>query len=157
MLKDELKEFTGNKRKFLLLRIAGMSRKVSWELCGIQKGTYNTWLQKDSFINTHQRIEELAQEYKQEAIQLLRRDNQLSAILLEKSIIEKLRTEIADENYVLVKTHLAREVYSRLLNDLDSQPEEKKATWEDFIQGFIEAKPSPECLPEAPILLGEGS
>ncbi len=133
-LKEEMKTISGRKRRFLLLRIIDVSVDESRKLCGIKKGTYNTWLHNDDFKAVYQRRAELATEYKQEALQLMRRDNQLQAVLLEEKIIAEMRKEIeGDGDYKLLKTHLAREVYSKLINDLDYQPANVSLTWEQRI------------------------
>jgi hypothetical protein len=48
-----------------------------------------------------------------------------------------MKEEIDSGEYELVRTNLAREVYSRLLNDLDVQPQVKSLTWEQKIQNLI--------------------
>jgi len=142
MLKDEIKTVTGNKRKFLLLRIVDMSAKAARELCGVTQGTYNSWLQNEEFGLLYRRRDEFSGEYKQEAIQLLRRDNQLDAVLLEGKLIKKMKDEVESGDYVLIRTNLAREVYSKLITDLDQQPQIKSLTWEQRIQQlFLENNP----------------
>ena len=101
-LRDEIKTVTGNKRKFLLLRIVDMDTRTAINLCGIQRGTYNTWLQDPEFIALYRRRSEFSGEYKQEAIQLLRRDNQLEAVLLEGKLIGKMKSEIENGEYELI-------------------------------------------------------
>lgn len=142
MLKDELKTVSGRKRRFILLRIIDVETEAARQLCGITKGTYNTWLQNSAFVELYRRRAELAAEYKQEALQLMRRDNQLQAVLLEEKIIRKMREEIELGVYELIRTNLAREVYSRLLSDLDVQPQVQSLTWEQRIgQLFMHQEP----------------
>lgn len=128
-LQEELRAITGRKKRFFLLRIIDVGAEAARQLTGISKGTYNSWLQNDAFVALYRRREELAVTYKQEALQLLRRDNQLQAILLEEKIIGKMQTELETGNYELIKTNLAREVYSKLINDLDYQPSSVALTW----------------------------
>ncbi|MHA2065558.1 MAG: hypothetical protein ACXABY_14380 [Candidatus Thorarchaeota archaeon] len=138
MLRDEIKTITGNKRRFFLLRIADMDTRTALFLCNIRRGTYNTWLLNQEFVELYRRREELSAEYKQEALQLLRRDNQFEAVLLEGKIIKRMKDELESGEYELIRTNLAREVYSRLLSDLDTQPQTKSLTWEQRIsQLFI--------------------
>ena len=132
-LREELKPLTGNKRKFQLLRIVDMDVNTALTLCGVQRGTYNTWCQNPTFVELYRRRDEFAGEHKQEAIQLLRRDNQLAAVLLESKIVAKIKEEIESGELSLTKTNLAREVYSRLMGDLDVQPKVQSLTWDQRI------------------------
>lgn len=147
-LKEEIKPIIGNRRKFLLLRIADVAVSTARDICGIRKGTYNSWLQDPVFVALYRRRDELSAEYKQEAIQLLRRGSQLAATLLEEQIVTRLQEEVASGEYVLLKTNLAREVYSKLINDLDTTPVSKTLTWEEKLKGI---------LPQAPKQITDGS
>lgn len=143
-LEDELKALGGRKRRFILLRIIDVGTEAARQLCGITKGTYNTWLQNESFVEVHRRRAELSVEYKQEALRLMRRDNQLQAVLLEEKIINKMKEEIESGEYNLIKSNLAREVYSKLINDLDYQPPNLSLTWEQRIQQLSTGQPPPQ-------------
>ena len=123
-LKEELKDIVGKKRRFLLFRIAEVEAAIARELCQIPQGTYNTWTCEtgSKFCGLYQRLDELSADYKQEAIQLLRRDNQLAAVMLEERIIGKMKDEIQSGEYNLIRTNLARDVYTRLISDLDAVP-----------------------------------
>jgi len=119
MLVEELKATHGKRRKFLLLRICDIPTEAAREMCGVTKGTYNTWLKSDEFVSLYRRRKEFAGEYKEEAIRLLRRDNQLSAVMLEKMILDKLKDEVESGEYQLIRLPLARDVYTKLIGDLD--------------------------------------
>jgi len=146
-LRDELKPLTGNKRKFLLLRIVDMDVNTALTLCGVKRGTYNSWCQIDKFVTLYRQRDRFAGEFKQEAIQLLRRDNQLAAVLLESEILSKLKEEIESGELSLTRTNLAREVYSRLMGDLDSQPKVQNLTWAQRIEKLV--------MPDRPQIEGE--
>jgi hypothetical protein len=140
-LKDELKGLSGNRRRFLLLRIADMDTKTALKLCGVVRGTYNTWLQNREFVEIYRRRTEFASEHKQEAIQLLRRENQLEAVLLEGKIVAKMKEELQSGSYNLIRSRLACDVYSKLISDLDYQPEVLALTWEQRLQQIFGATP----------------
>lgn len=141
-LRDEIKAITGNKRRFLLLRIVDIDTQPARQIVGITQGTYNTWLQNPDFVALYRRREEFSGEYKQEAIQLLRRDNQLAAVLLESKLINKMKDEIDSGEYELIRTNLAKEVYSKLITDLDVVPQITSLTWQQRIgQMVIEGRP----------------
>jgi len=142
-LKEELQALTGRKRRFLLLRIIDVSTEEARRLCGITKGTYNTWLHNEVFVELHRKKAELSIKYKEEALRMLRKNNQLQAVLLEEKILDKIREEIDSGEYVLVKTNLAREVYTRLLSDLDVQLQVQSLTWEQRILN-LNAKEVPQ-------------
>jgi len=153
-LREEIKALTGNKRKFLLMRIVDMGVDTALSLCGVKRGTYNSWCQQDTFVALYRRRGEFAGEHKQEAIQLLRRDNQLAAVLLESKILGKIKEEIESGELALTKTNLAREVYSRLMGDLDAQPKVANLTWEQRILNLTAREPVPE-LSEGEVINGE--
>lgn len=139
-LKDELKQLTGKKRRFMLMRVAEVEPDVARKMCNVSQASYNSWLQRSSnpaFVELYRRVDEFTVEYKTEAIQMLRRDNQLSAVMLEEQIINKMKEEVASGDYNLIRTNLARDVYTRLIGDLDFQPTSVSQTWDERIQGIF--------------------
>lgn len=154
MLKEEIRTVIGNRRKFILLRIADIDPETARRLCNIKKGTYNSWLQDSKFVAIYRRRDEFSAQYKQEAIQLLRRDNQLSAVLLEGKIIAQMKEELESGDYLLLRTNLAREVYSKLIADLDYQPQVQNLTWEQRVQQLFVGENKPQ-LEEGGVIEGE--
>jgi len=145
-LQEKLKVLTGNKRNFILLRVAGLDVDFCKRLVSVTRGTYNSWFKNEDFAGLYHELPTLMQEYRFEAVQLLRRQNQLDAVLLEGKIITKIKEEIDNGQLVLTRTHLAREVYSKLMTDLDIIPEVKVFTWTDRINQlpFNQPKELPE-------------
>lgn len=152
-LRDEIKTLSGNKRRFFLLRVADMDTHTALSLVGVVRGTYNSWLQSQSFVEIYRRRDEFNSDYKQEAIQLLRRDNQLEAVLLEGKIISKMKEELQSGEYSLIRSHLAREVYSKLISDLDFTPVVQNLTWEQRIQQIFNNPPNQ--ITEGEVIEGE--
>ncbi len=146
-LKEELKGVIGTKRRFLLLRICDIDPITARKMVNVALGTYNTWCNTDTvFVGLQQRREELALEYKKEAITLLRRDNQLAAVLLEEQIISKMKAEIESGNYELLKLPIAKEVYSKLMNQPNSTPTSLavinwEQRWQQLVQQGEPSKP----------------
>lgn len=136
-LEEQIKTIDGRKRQFFLLRVVGMGAEAARQLCGITQGTYNSWLHNEAFAELYGRRAEFAAECKQEALRLMRRTNQLQAILLEEKILTKMKAEIDSGVYELLKTNLAREVYSKLISDLDYQPKIANVTWAQRIQQLL--------------------
>jgi len=142
-LDEGIKQFRGQKREFLLLRVSGLDKKQALITSGTPEGTYNNWLHKDPrFVVFYRRVDELSVSHRKQAITFLRRDNQLQAVLLEGKIIDRMKEEVESGEYVLLRTHLAREVYTRLLNEVDFQPAIRDLTWEDkrkqlFVAGDV--------------------
>lgn len=153
-LREEIKSLSGNKRRFLLLRVADMDTNTARVLVGIKKNTYNSWMQNSEFVALYRRRAEFNAEYKQEAIQLLRRDNQLEAVLLEGKVIAKIKEELDTGVYSLIRSHLAREVYSKLISDLDFQPQSLSLTWEQRLQQQIYGQ-APRQITEGEVIEGE--
>ena len=133
-LSEELKVVSGRKRRFILLRIIDVGTEAARQLCGITQGTYNSWLHDAAFTALYRRRAELAVDFRVEALRMMRRDNQLQAVLLEEKIINKMKDEIESGNYDLIRSNLAREVYSKLIADLDYQPQSLSLSWEQKIQ-----------------------
>ena len=148
-LKEELKVVTGRKKRFLLFRIIDVELKESLKLCGLTQGTYNSWLHNEEFAALYRKRAELAVDFKAEALQMLRRDNQLQAVLLEEKIIGKMTDEINSGEYRLLKTQLGREVYSKLIADLDATPKTVNQTWEQRIEQLNVNNQPPERIPES--------
>jgi len=141
-LLDRIKAITGRKRTFILMRVSGLDADLSMNLVGVAKGTYNSWFKNEEFATVYHQLPELIQNYRQEAVQLLRRNNQLEAVLLESKIISKLKEEIESGHYELSKTHLAREVYSKLMSDLDTVPQNVKVlSWSQRVQQIFTKQP----------------
>ena len=144
-LQEEIKELVGKKRRFFLLRIADVDADTARKLAKVPKGTYNTWTSDphSHFVELYRRRDEFSGIYKQEAIQILRRDNQLQAVLLEQEIIKEMREEIRKGTYNLIRTNLARDVYTKLIGDLDYQPQVQSLTWVDKLQQLFPNEPVP--------------
>lgn len=146
-LQEELRAVIGNRRRFILLRIVDIDPETARKLCSVSKGTYNSWLKDSRFTSLYRRRDEFSANFKQDAIRLLRRANQLQAVLLEEKIIAKMKEEIESGEYSLIKSLLARDVYSRLISDLDYQPQNLALSWEQRIAQLITGQ-QPEQLPQ---------
>ncbi len=158
-LHEEIKNLSGNKRRFFLLRIADLDTKAALKLCGVKRDTYNSWLSQKTepsrlFVSLYRRRDEFNADYKQDAIKILRRDNQLEAVLLEGQIVAKMKEELASGEYSLVRSQLAREVYSKLITDLDAPPPTLSISWEERLSGVL-SQNEPEQLPAGEIIEGE--
>ena len=156
MLKDELKTIVGNRRKFLLYRIVDVDVNTALKLVGTRRGTYNSWLHDERFVTLYRRRDEFSADadYKQEAIQMLRRGNQLSAVMLEEKILKELKKEIDLGVYRLLKTPLAKEVYTKLVNDLDWQPKSLTMSWEEKLAVILQQiaqNPNPQLPQDTPV------
>ena len=143
-LHEEIKDVTGKKRRFLLFRIADIDADTARKICKVPKGTYNTWTSNPHcrFVQLYRRRDEFSGLYKQEAIQLLRRDNQVAAVILEGRIVQKIMDEMESGEYNFLRTNLARDTCSKLLSNLDYQPDIKSLTWEQRLQQlFVGSQP----------------
>lgn len=97
----------------------------------------NTWFKDSTFVDIHRQLSDLTKDYKREAINMLRRDTQLAAVMLEANIIDKLTKEVESGNYSLLKTPLAKEVYSKLISELDVVKVPQVMTWEQQVANFF--------------------
>ena len=140
-LRESIKSLSGNKRKFLLLRIVDFNTEVALKMVGVAKGTYNSWLQSDDFVALYRQRDDFNANSKQEAIQLLRQENQLAAVFLEGQILAKMKEELESGEYDLMRTNLAREVYSKLVSDLGVAPKIQIGTWEQRIANILAPLP----------------
>jgi len=100
-LRESIKALSGNKRRFFLLRIADIEARAARDIVGITLGTYNSWFQDERFVELYRQRDEFNANNKQEAIQLLRRDNQLEAVFLEGKILAKMKEELDTGEYNL--------------------------------------------------------
>lgn len=140
-LLELIRDLSEHQKQYLIRRIAGINAQVSRELTGITKGTYNTWFHNEKFATLHRQLSDLEYEHKNEAIQILRRNNQLEAVLLESKIIAKMKEEIESGELNLCRTNLAREVYSKLISDLDAVPQVKVMSWQQRVQQIFQRAP----------------
>ncbi len=122
-LAEELQGLSGTKeRKFLLFRIAGLNVQDSLTFTRVKIGSYNKWLEKPVFNALNLRRTELEKYHRAEAVKLLRRENQLGAVVIEERIIEALMAELDSGEYNLMKTPIAKTVYDKLMQDIDAMP-----------------------------------
>ncbi len=134
-LSDILEGLTGKRRQYLIFLIAGLSQGYAIELTKVNKSSPSFWRREDEkYAQVESRAELLVNEYQEQAIRLIRRDNQVGAALLERTMIEKIREELDTGDYVLLKTHLAREVYGKLIQNLDQMDSlPQHVTWQQLI------------------------
>jgi hypothetical protein len=141
MLDEDIQPFRGLQRQFLLLRIAGLSRADAFAAGSIKENTYDGWLCEPAFKALYRKVDTYSSEYQKQAIVLLRRSNQLKAVLLENKILDKMEDELKTGKYHIIKTEMGKMVYTRLLNDMDFQPQsETKITWEQRISNIVMQK-----------------
>ena len=135
MLKEELTGVIGRPRRFILLRIAGFELTEALRIVDVKQSRYNHWTMEEKFQTVYRKLAELTDKYRDEAIKLLRRENQLAAVMLEADVIEKLREEVETGIYDLLKTKLGASVYDKLVTDLDKVPtiSVQNMTWEQRI------------------------
>ena len=135
------------------MRIAEIDTNKAQALCDVPDGTYNGWFTDRVFASLYQRVKEFTIQYKQQAIQMLRRDNQLAAVMLEEKIIEKMIEEINAGEYNLIRTNLARDVYTKLIGDLDIVPQAVGTTWEQKLQILVAGVQSPPAIAPPPAIM----
>jgi len=133
-LQQTLAPFRGKARHFLILRISGVDKKVALKMANGGVSDYNRWLVRPDFVAVHRRIQELYTEHRDEALRLLRKENQLNAALMEAELVKEIRREIADGEYHLIKSAIAKELYLRLMSEMDKAPDVQVLTWEERIQ-----------------------
>lgn len=134
-LSSILEGLTGKRRQYLIFLIAGLSQGYAIELTKVNKSSPSFWRKEDErYALVESKAELLVNEYQEQAIKLIRRDNQVGAALLERIMIEKIREEVDSGDYVLLRTHLAREVYGKLIQNLDQMDSlPQHITWQQLI------------------------
>jgi hypothetical protein len=145
-LTEIIAQRTGKQKHYLLLRISGLDTATAMGTAKITKALYNAWCRDKQFVEIHRKVGTLESEHKVTAIQLLRRNNQLEAVLLEARIIFKMKEEIESGDYDLTRTNLAREVYSKLMAELDATPKVQVQTWEQKIGQIINNAEMPKLV-----------
>ena len=133
MLKEVLAHLDGRQIQFLLLRIVGVDKQAALGSLAIPEGTYKRWVAQKRFQEVYRQREELTAEYKDEALLLLREKNYALVVSLECELLQKMRKEIKDNTPVFAKTHLGREVYTRLASEMSTKPQIQNLTWEQLI------------------------
>lgn len=121
-------------RQFLLYRIAGISKEEALQLTGITLPHYKKLRQeKEYFRYIVDNIAELQADYRDEAVRMLRRSTQTTAMLMEQKIMDTLYEEVTSGEYKLLKTQLGREVYSKLMTDLEKKEEAPTVDYKQLI------------------------
>lgn len=138
------------------MRIAGMDTNIVMNIVGITRGTYNSWFKDENFALVYHELPTLIQDNRQEAVQMLRKQNQLEAVLLEGRIITKLKEELDSGEYILARTNLGREVYSKLVADLDAPATKSvSGTWVQRIGSLQQFFPRPQDQVEGGVIDAE--
>ena len=132
-LETELNPLRGNPRKYLLLRIVGVSKKVSLETVKCLQITYDTWCRSPEFLARQNRMREFATDYMEEAILLLRKTNKVASIILEGKMIERMSAEVEAGVFVFMKTNVAKEVYSNLAGTMATEAPKQLNDWRDRV------------------------
>lgn len=126
-------------RTFLILRIAGLSKTDAQEQAGMSKALYDKWVCRPEFKKVYQNLDEHVATYRGEAVAFLRRSNQLATVDLERLVIDTIAKELGDGSYKdsgsLTRSNFAREVYARLMPELDKSPDKQVnvGLWEQKI------------------------
>lgn len=137
MLKDELKGYSGVRREFLLYRITGIDSETTRKLLRVKLSTYRSWFKNKEFVALYRRLDELNVDYEHEALRLLRRINQRSAVVLERRMVAKMTREIATGKPFLIRTNLGTAIYNKLMGDVDYQPTTQIQTFDQRVQGIL--------------------
>lgn len=122
-LEDVVLTLLSEQRRFILFRIVGMKVEKALISSKCNQGNYNSWVARDEYFRqVNSWVGALSRTHRQEAIVLLRRENQLTAVMLEEEVINRLMEEIQSGEYVLMKLPIAKEVYNKLIAVLDAMP-----------------------------------
>jgi len=133
MLKDEIIDLKGKAKEFIIYRVAGADVQLAMKLVDVKKASYSSWCKNKLFVEINRQCKEFQAQYQDEALRMLRKDNQLAACLMEAEVISQVRVEIQSGELSLAKTPLAREVYARLVGEMDKTPTTAVLNWEQFI------------------------
>jgi hypothetical protein len=138
-LEDGIKKFRGERRQYLLMRVAGMDKRQALAATGLTENNYNNFMHEEDFAAFNRQVDDLFTEFQKEAVTLLRRANQLRAVILESKMLATIEQEIETGEYVLSRTPLAKEVYTRLLNEMDIAPKAPETlNWFQRIDMLVE-------------------
>ena len=100
---------------------------------GIPEGTYKFWVAQKRFQKVYRQLDDLVAVYKEDALLMLRERNYALVVNLEREMLEKIRNEIETGQPVFARTHLGREIYSKLATEISTRPEVKSVTWEQLV------------------------
>jgi hypothetical protein len=124
---------TKRQKSFILLCVAGMS--VEEALTHHSISSYFRWKRDPQFREVLDNLPELTRDYADEAIGLLRLRNISEILTLEDKVLDIVKEELRTGKYNLLKTHLAREIFSRAKDDKHkAKKEEFKQTWQQRIK-----------------------
>jgi len=142
-LEEEIHPLVGQQRRFMLFRIANVDADKARTLCDVTRGVYNHWFDEPVFVTINRKRDELSKTYKKEALSMLRKDNQITAILLEEALLNEMKAELDTRDYNLIKTPLAREVYVKAMESITPEAQ-SQAGWPARIQQLFVNTPPPQ-------------
>lgn len=145
-LESVVSPLVGEQLRFILFRIVGMSVQQALGASKATQGKYNDWLRRNpefGLINGY--VRDLSKTHRAEAIKLLRRSNQLTAILLEEEIMDRIIREVQSGEYDLIKTSIAKEVYNKLIAVMDATPvfNAREINFIERARGFVQQTGQP--------------
>lgn len=132
-LEQKLESTQGVKREYLLLRILGLDHDTILKV--LDSEDYLSYWKKDkNFSNILKQSKKLGKTHQDEAITLVRQSNKVTMVAMEQLLARKLLQEVIDDKPMFIKTHLGREVYNRMMNQLDSVGKKNDTgAWEEMI------------------------
>lgn len=133
-LTDALKKLkTKNQKGFVLLCVAGLS--IEEALTHYSQSSFFRWKKDPDFSDVFDHLPELHRDYAEEAIGLLRMRNIAEVLTLEDRVLDIVKEELRTGRYDLLKTHLAREIFSRAKDHSHkTKKEEFRKTWGDRLR-----------------------
>ena len=142
-LEEEIHPLVGQQRRFMLFRIANVDAEDARCYCDVSRGVYNHWFDDPVFVAINHKRNELSKTYKKEALATLRKDNQITAILLEEALLGEMKAELSTKEYNLIKTPLAKEVYLKVMESFTPESVTPPG-WPARIQQLFVNTPVPE-------------
>ena len=122
-LKEILSPLDPKQRAYILFRICDMDVTNALKYSKTKLSSYNKWCGQEEFVAINRQVKALSGQSKDEAVKLLRGRNQAVAIVVEGVAIEKILRELASGQFNLLKTRFGNMVYTKLLADLDVNPQ----------------------------------
>ncbi len=137
-INDLLVSLSYKQRRYILCRMGMMDTQEADSLAGTTAAGRAQWkVNSPRYKELDDNIETLQRDYGDIALKWLKKENQLTAVLLEKKILDKIEQEIDKGEYDLVKTHLAREVFARHTEEIGKALQSVNITWAQIINSSV--------------------
>lgn len=131
-LEEKLDTVQGVKREYLLFKMLGISHDTILKLLDTDD-MLDHWKKDKNFKAVFKTAGKLSRQHKGEVISLVRQGSRQIAIAIERLLLQRVMKEALTGEYLLLKTHVGRDAYSKSIQGAEQTGQESPGLWEEMI------------------------